>query len=97
MELLQALGQLFIALGIAVLLVRIGKFFAPREQTRRTTPEVEELAARALEVINAHEEGIALVDLGRELGLDWRQLIAPINYLLREGRVEKRGRLYFPR
>ena len=96
MELLQALGQLFIALGIAVLLVRIGGFFAPRERTRGATPGVEELAARALEVINAHEDGIALVDLGRELGLDWRQLIAPINHLLREGRVEKRGRLYFP-
>ncbi len=96
MELLQAIGQLLIALGIAVFLARLGGLFSPSKRAK-ATPEVEELAARALEVITAHRDGIALVELGRELGLDWRQLIAPINHLLREGRVEKRGRLYFPR
>lgn len=99
MEILPAVGWLLIAAGIAGLLIRIGRFFSPT--SARTQPEpatlVGELAERVVGVVESHPQGITLVEIGKELGIDWRQLIAPINQLLAEGRVEKRDRSYFPR
>lgn len=59
--------------------------------------QIEETARRVLEVIERHPEGVRLVQIGEELGVDWRLLIAPINLLLEQGRIRKEDRLYFPR
>jgi len=51
---------------------------------------------RILRVLKAHPEGIRLVDIGNELGVDWRGLIALTKALLDEGQAEKIGQLYYP-
>lgn len=100
MEVLSAVGRLLIAAGIAGFLIRFGGFFSPRagETAPRTEPGgLGELVDRALQVISSYPEGVTLVEIGEELGIDWRQLIAPVNRLLAERRVEKRGKSYFVR
>jgi len=98
MEILRAVGELLIAAGVAGLLVRLGGLFSPRSPAARPRPPagVGELAERALRIVQSHP-GITLVAIGKELGIDWRQLIAPINQLLADQQVEKRERRYFPR
>ncbi len=49
-----------------------------------------------LRVLKAHPEGIRLVDIGNELGVDWRGLITGTKSLLDEGRIEKIDHLYYP-
>lgn len=56
--------------------------------------EVEEII---LEIIARHSEGIKLVEIGNELGVDWRTLIGPSKFLVDEGKVEKIDNLYYPR
>lgn len=95
MEILSAVGRLLIAAGIAGFLMRLGGFFSPR--AGETEPaglgeQIDEL----LQVISAHPEGITLVQIGEELGSDWRQLIASVNRLLAGGWVKKRDKSYFP-
>ena len=61
--------------------------------------EITELSPdnRVLEVIAKHPEGIRLVDIGNELGVDWRGLIATVKPLVDEDRVEKIDSLYYPK
>ena len=111
-EVLSALGVLLIAVGILAVLIGVGGGIerlgkkrsvslegerppAPPEEPLR--PQIEETARRVLEVIERHPEGVRLVQIGEELGIDWRLLIAPINHLLERGRIRKEDRLYFPR
>jgi len=58
--------------------------------------ELEELARRVNSVIHDHPEGIRLVEIGEELGIEWRLLIAPVNILLERGRIRKEDRRYYP-
>jgi len=64
-------------------------------------PPAEPEAGRAVEreqllrLVKAHPEGIRLVDIGNELGVDWRGLIAFTKSLLDEGEIEKIGNLYY--
>jgi len=100
MEILKAIAELLVALGIVVLLVGLGRLFLPRSTATGSggmTTELEELASQVLRVVQSNPEGITLVAIGEELGIDWRQLIAPMNLLLSQGEVEKRERRYFPR
>ena len=48
-------------------------------------------------VVTGHPEGIRLVDIGNELGVDWRSLIGSIKPLVDEARVEKIDNLYYPK
>ena len=50
-----------------------------------------------LEVIAGHPEGIKLVDIGNELGVDWRGLISIIKPLIDDGKIEKIESLYYPK
>lgn len=50
---------------------------------------------RILRVLRAHPEGIRLVDIGNELGVDWRGLITFTKSLLDEGKIEKIDHLYY--
>ena len=49
------------------------------------------------EVIAGHPEGIKLVDIGNELGVDWRGLISIIKPLIDDGKIEKIESLYYPK
>jgi len=49
-----------------------------------------------LEVVKRHPEGIKLVDIGNELGVNWRTLVEIIKHLVDEGKVEKVGNMYYP-
>jgi len=52
---------------------------------------------KILEVITGHPDGIRLIDIGNELGVDWRVLIGPSKSLMDEGRVEKIENMYYPK
>ena len=52
---------------------------------------------RVLEVITGHAEGIRLIDIGNELGVDWRTLIGPTKSLVDGGQVEKIENMYYPK
>ena len=56
-------------------------------------PDVE----KVLEVITGHAEGIRLIDIGNELGVDWRTLIGATKSLVDGGQVEKIENMYYPK
>ncbi|MFQ5904538.1 MAG: hypothetical protein ACE5JO_12710, partial [Candidatus Binatia bacterium] len=65
-------------------------------------PEVEVAPSvseeeKVLEVIASHPEGIRLVDIGNELGVDWRTLLGISRSIMDEGKVEKIDNLYYPK
>ena len=107
--LLIAVGILAVLVGIGGGLENLGRGRPPARGGRAPAPpvsggaseplreQIEEAARRVLEVIERHPEGVRLVQIGEELGVDWRLLIAPINRLLEQGRIRKEDRLYFPR
>ncbi|MBI3327178.1 MAG: hypothetical protein HYZ81_10820 [Nitrospinae bacterium] len=73
------------------------------EKTARGAPAEEEAGGRAypegdrvVTVIQAHPDGIRLVEIGNELGVDWRSLIAAVKFLMDEGKVEKIDNVYYP-
>lgn len=75
----------------------------PAEEPRGEVAVEEEQAARAaaraervLSVIQAHPDGIRLVEIGNEMGVDWRGLIAVVRSLMDEGKVEKIDDVYYP-
>jgi hypothetical protein len=49
-----------------------------------------------LRVLGGHPDGIRLVDIGNELGVDWRSLITLTKILADEGKLEKIEHLYYP-
>jgi len=49
---------------------------------------------KILEVISRHPEGIKLVDIGNELGVDWRTLIGSVKSLVNEDKIEKIDTMY---
>jgi len=53
-------------------------------------------AERVMHVIAAHPDGVRLVEIGNELGVDWRGLIGAVKFLLDEGKVEKIDNVYYP-
>jgi hypothetical protein len=65
---------------------------AGEDQGVRAYPDAE----RVLTVIHAHPDGIRLVEIGNELGVDWRGLIAVVRSLMDEGKVEKIDNTYYP-
>jgi hypothetical protein len=51
---------------------------------------------RVLGIVRGHVDGIRLVDIGNELGVDWRSLVGVAKSLLEEGTIEKIDCLYYP-
>lgn len=49
-----------------------------------------------LGIIKRHRQGVRLIDIGNELGVDWRSLIGVIRGLMAEGKIEKVENLYYP-
>lgn len=50
-----------------------------------------------LGVADRHREGIRLVDIGNELGVDWRTLIGTSKSLVDEGKIDKIDNMYYPK
>jgi hypothetical protein len=64
---------------------------SPAEPQEKRAAEREHI----LRVLRTHPEGIRLVDIGNELGVDWRGLITFTKSLVDEGRIEKIDHLYY--
>lgn len=48
-----------------------------------------------LETIRLHPEGIALPDLGNELGVNWRGLLETVRSLVNDGEIERIQQLFY--
>ncbi len=51
---------------------------------------------QVLAIIQAHPDGVRLVDIGNELGVDWRSLISVVKTLLDEQVIGKIDSRYYP-
>jgi len=66
---------------------------AAKEPAQPSKPGKRE---RVLGIVRGHVDGIRLVDIGNELGVDWRSLVGVAKSLLEEGTIEKIDCLYYP-
>ncbi len=57
--------------------------------------EFQEQLRRISEVLEDHPEGLTLVEIAREMEVEWRRLTGAANELLKLGRIRKEGRRYF--
>jgi hypothetical protein len=63
-----------------------------RTSTRWTPsgePDPAVAVLQVLQVIGRHGEGVRAADIGNELGMDWRRVLAPVRQLLEAGMVEQ--------
>lgn len=60
-------------------------------------PEEAVQVERLLAVIQRHPEGVSIVDIGNELGVDWRSLIATLQPLEEERKIERINTMYYAR
>ncbi len=60
-------------------------------------PEEAVQVERLLAVIQRHPAGVSIVDIGNELGVDWRSLIATLQSLEEERKIERINTMYYPR
>ncbi len=51
---------------------------------------------QVLHLINSHPEGIGIVDLGNEMGVDWRGLVGSTDRLVNHGDIEHVQQLFYP-
>ena len=65
----------------------------PEVQDARPLP----LEERVLDVITRHPGGIRLVDIGNDLGVDWRSLLGTSRTIVEEDKVERIDNLYYPK
>jgi hypothetical protein len=47
------------------------------------------------EVVAAHPEGLTLVEIGKELDVEWRRLTGAVKELMERGQLRKEGKRYF--
>lgn len=50
---------------------------------------------RILAVIQHHPEGVSITEIGNELGVNWRSLIAILVSLVKKRRIEKIDTMYY--
>lgn len=70
------------------------------EVKERVFPGEEALSAdedRILAIIRKNPDGIRLVNIGNELGVDWRSLLPFANSLVSKGIVERVEGTYYPK
>ena len=63
---------------------------------RRPVETSEALQAEVLRLIQQRPEGIHPVEIGNQLGVDWRSTIGPAQALVDEGMVEQIGSELYP-
>ena len=65
---------------------------APNQTKRRDA----QLQSRVLRIIEDHPEGIRTVDVGNELGVDWRRVLGITHCLVEEGLVDQVDQDLYP-
>jgi hypothetical protein len=65
------------------------------QSTSSAQTEFPEQLRRVQAVLAKHPQGLTLVEIGRELGVEWRRLTGAVNELLRLKRIRKEGKRYF--
>jgi len=102
-QILEGLSVLLISIGVMALLLGFGRGLEGMSRRQVMPPAARqgeeglgETARRVLSVIRAHSEGIRLVEIGDELGVDWRLLTFHVNRLLQHGLIRKEDRRYYP-
>ena len=63
----------------------------PSNHCAHDSPELN-----VLHTIRAHPEGIRLVEMGNEVGVDWRHLVPAVYVLTDAGRIEQLDDLFYP-
>jgi len=78
----------------------LGKKVVRKAVVKEAVQEIKKKAGtekeKILEVVARHPDGIKLIDMGNELGVDWRTLIGPIKSLVDKDKVEKIDTMYYP-
>jgi hypothetical protein len=93
-------GDIFSTLREAGLSV-IGR--RPQDRTKLGVEETSEGAAKPryyeeiVQLLENHPEGLSLVEIGEELGVQWRSLTKTISQLLEEEEIEKEDKTYYPK
>lgn len=72
----------------------VRRAFAPA--AAKSCAEGEPLQARVLRVISAHPEGVRALDVGNELGVDWRGVLEMTRALVDAGAVEEVDQQFYP-
>lgn len=67
------------------------------DEAKESEESEESFEEKILAVVADHHKGISLVDIGNELGVDWRGLIITANRLVAEKRIDKTESLYYPK
>jgi hypothetical protein len=56
----------------------------------------DQLQAQILRVIRKHPDGISAVDMGNQLGIDWRRVVIIARTLVDAGQVDQVGQAFYP-
>lgn len=75
---------------------RVGVWELWSEPARDAEDAVELLQEEVLRAIRAHPEGIRALDLGNELGIDWRWVLGVTAGLIEQGKVEQVEQEFYP-
>jgi hypothetical protein len=59
-------------------------------------PPMADLDTRVLTVIARHRDGVRAVDVGNELGVDWRRILEATRNLVAAGAVEQVDQNFYP-
>lgn len=70
--------------------------FWPAVPADRRGTRTSELHAEVLKVIDSHPEGIRALDIGNELGIDWRAIVPAARALVEVGLAEQVDQDFYP-
>lgn len=65
---------------------------APRKACRTKILSEDQ---RVLAIVREHAEGIGLVNIGNQMGVNWRSLVVVVGRLLKEGEIGRIDGVYF--
>jgi len=65
---------------------------APRRECRTKILSEDQ---RVLAIVREHAGGIRLVDIGNQMGVNWRSLVVVVGRLLKEGKIGRIDGVYF--
>ena len=68
----------------------------PKALTSRSAPaEFNEQLTAIPKVLSENPDGLTLVEIGEEMGVEWRRLTGAASELLDRGRIQKEGKKYY--
>lgn len=91
---LGAIPLLLPAPLLALTLRRAGRA-GPHARSEATWEEYHQHLTRIPDVLASHPEGLTLVEIGKEIGTEWRRLTRAAKELLDRGDLRKVGKRYF--